>query len=262
MGAYLYIIPFKNKEYFKFGVSFVENFNRVDKHIKTYDGDENNITIVESMESSIKLLEKNIATIIPISEKSPYGNTYDGYTEIRGIKHIDKAMSIINMFKDDLSLNIKQYKPNKITKINKKLKPKTKPVNNHLSFNYNYSKLSKFFYNIKKYRSNIINVDTEPSYPLNNEYVTFTFNLSDKTDNEINVIGDKLSIDFKCGCVFQWLSSRVVITRDKTLQISFYKKCPKYGENDNHLTYSNLEHLYNKFMENFINLTKKDLELS
>ena len=197
-----------------------------------------------------------------MSENSPYGNTYDGYSEVREIKHIDKTMDIINMFKDDLTLNIKQYKPNKVTKVSKKLKPKSKGVNNHLSLNYNYSKLSNFFYNIKKYRGNIINVNTEPTYPLDNDYVTFIFDLSDKTDNDINIIGDKLSIDFKCGGLFQWLSSGVIITRDKTLQISFYKKYPKYGEHNNHLTYSNLEHLYNKFMKNFINLTKKDLELS
>jgi hypothetical protein len=149
MKPHLYIIPFKDNQHLKVGISLNNNFNRINHLASIYDINHDNIIIYSSDNiNNIKLLEKNIKTIINETitlDNIHYGK--DGHTEIRNIKHLNDINTIIDTFKPLLKLyELKYTKQTTPIKKEKKVIKKT-IIDNNTTLNNIYNTL----YHIKQY---------------------------------------------------------------------------------------------------------------
>lgn len=121
-NQYLYLLPFKNKKYFKIGIS-KNNYNRILHHNCTYDIDLNNALIVTSNKTNIiKALEIELLNILPQLNENEITSYIkkDGYTEIRSIKDWNECISIIKNKHSNLNLKLTDIKFNTQRKENQK----------------------------------------------------------------------------------------------------------------------------------------------
>lgn len=175
MKPHLYILPFNDNQFLKIGISLSDNFNRINNLSKIYDINLNNAILISSDNAeNIKLLEKNIKTII--NETINPDNRYygkDGHTEIRKVKYLNDIIELINKFKPILNLQELKYNIQYAKKIQN---TKTKKINiipqsNNKIINDIFNALN----NIKQYITKI---------NLNNDSVYINLNLSDICANE------------------------------------------------------------------------------
>lgn len=129
--TYLYLLPFKDKKYFKLGIS--KNLDiRVKNHYNTYDLDLEKSLIVSAKESVFILsLEQELLLIL---EDAEYPNYYDGYTEVRFMKDFEKALNYIRSKDDVLGFQITEYNNPKfeIKSVKKRLGERNKFTDKHM----------------------------------------------------------------------------------------------------------------------------------
>lgn len=106
MENYLYILPFKDKNHFKIGISS-KNYTRI-KHLdKLYSVNlDKSLIITAGKNSTIKILETELLTIFPKADI--YKNT-EGRTEIRDIKYLNECIDYIKQKHKNLKIKIHKY---------------------------------------------------------------------------------------------------------------------------------------------------------
>lgn len=241
MKPHLYILPFKDKQHIKIGISLNNNFNRIKQLSNIYDIDSDNIILYTSDNSNnIKLLEKNIKTIIneTISpDNIHYGK--DGHTEIRYTKHLNHINTIINTFKPLLNLYELNY-----TK-------QTIPIKKHNNIQHNIDNnividnIINTLNNIKQYityiqiNNGILNIKLNLSHICNND---------EDIDNILNPLSQSLYI---YGILFKLNSGYTYDKQFKDVSLNLYNAFRiknKILDNNNR----NLQSKYNKFINTLL----------
>lgn len=115
--TYLYLLPFKNKKYFKLGISKSLDC-RITTHNNTYDLDLNNALVV-SAKISVFILSLEQELLLKL-DKTDFVTFCDGYTEVRSMQDFNKALDYIKSKDDVFEFKIEKYKNSKIKpKLNK-----------------------------------------------------------------------------------------------------------------------------------------------
>jgi len=108
---HLYIIQFNGGKYFKIGISELNNFNRVNKHHKTYNGLKGNVIIYDGdNDYEVKILESAIKKKFHQSEiiKEELNNS-DGWTEVRCMSKYEDVITYIDKTFTHLELEKKVF---------------------------------------------------------------------------------------------------------------------------------------------------------
>jgi len=194
LNYYLYLLPFKDKKYFKIGIS-KNNFNRVYTHNRNYNIDFNKSLIITSVKkSAISILEKELLTIFEPVDIEKFKNV-DGYTEIRNIKYFNECLSIIKTKHPNLGLKIikfNKFNKNKPKKIHK-IKQSLNIVEIKYNIEINEKKIKEFrdyFFNFyDKYKNNIINIENKykDNFIINFDLI-FDKNLFNNLFNNLRLI--------------------------------------------------------------------------
>lgn len=100
----LYLLPFKNGKYFKFGISKDMDFSRVYHIDNLYEIDFENSVLYYGLKSDIHLVEKYIKKITPRIYNNPY-NGKDGHSEVRDFSLFEQIYKKCEeQFSQDFSL--------------------------------------------------------------------------------------------------------------------------------------------------------------
>jgi hypothetical protein len=124
----LYLLPFKNGKYFKFGISTQKDLSRVDHINNLYDIDFNKSIVYYGLKTDIQLVENYIKKITPRIYNSPYKGK-DGHSEIRDFSFFESILEKCdNQFQRDFSFVRYELKNLEIDnwKINLKVRPVVK----------------------------------------------------------------------------------------------------------------------------------------
>ena len=108
MKKYLYLLPFRDKPFFKIGISS-NNESRIGLHHKNFNINLEESYIIESTNSRIiTLLERELLCCFPISK---WDNTLkiDGYTEIRDLEYLEETINIIKNKHINFGIKISKY---------------------------------------------------------------------------------------------------------------------------------------------------------
>lgn len=183
MKPHLYILPFNDNKFLKIGISLNNNFNRINQLSKLYDINHNNVILITSDNTkNIKLLEKNIKTII--NETINPDNKYygkDGHTEIRNVKYLNDIINLINTFKPILNLYELKYSKQTIP---------TKKINNiHIQMPDNNTIINDICNTLNNLKQYITKIN------LNHDVISINLNLSNICNNEkeLDIILNPLS---------------------------------------------------------------------
>lgn len=99
----LYLLPFKNGEYFKFGISSQKDLHRVNHIDNLYQVDFQNSVIYYGLKPDIQLVENYIKKITSMSYNNPYKGK-DGYSEIREFSLFKRILhKCDDQFRNDFS---------------------------------------------------------------------------------------------------------------------------------------------------------------
>ncbi len=238
MKPHLYLLPFEDKKYFKFGISLTNNYNRILTHLKTYDVDYENIMIVESDDKShIRLIERNINVMVEqiLSEDFEYDGK-DGHTEIRSINQWEKVMEVINMFKGELNLTIREnvdfinYEPIAVVKKSTKRKEKKKR-RSQLQHENNLQQLDIIQYNFRLIEEHIHSFVKRPSVG-DRQYIGALLSFSSLSDKEIVEFGDRILIPSFCfgNTKFSTTHEYSYDLKRKSGEIVFDRHFPRYDD--------------------------------
>lgn len=100
----LYLLPFKNGKYFKFGISNNRDFSRVYHIDNLYEIDFEKSVVYYGLKSDIQLVEKYIKKITPRLYNNPY-NGKDGHSEVRDFSLFEQIYKKCeDQFSQDFSL--------------------------------------------------------------------------------------------------------------------------------------------------------------
>ncbi|MHA2039987.1 MAG: hypothetical protein ACW98X_26545 [Promethearchaeota archaeon] len=250
---HLYLLPFKDNKYFKFGISITNNYNRITQHVRTYNVDTEKIIVVESVNKDyIRLIERNIMIMVEqtVGDDFVYKDE-DGYTEIRSIDKWDNVMDVINTFKGSLELNVIK-KPNiesNPNPVSYKTKPKKKKQKSYEKKN-NQSELSRVgtaLRNIKKYIIGFY------EWGNSKEFITINLNLSSFSESEIEDFDELIMVgSFSFSGLFLETSLEYEYDlRNKTASITYRRLFPL--QKGNRAGYEDIEIEYNILLNNFVN---------
>jgi predicted transcriptional regulator len=99
----LYLLPFKNGKYFKFGISTQKDLSRVDHINNLYDIDFNKSIVYYGLKTDIQLVENYIKKITPRIYNNPYQGK-DGFSEVRDFSFFENILDKCdNQFQTDFS---------------------------------------------------------------------------------------------------------------------------------------------------------------
>jgi hypothetical protein len=99
----LYLLPFKNGKYFKFGISTQKDLSRVDHINNLYDIDFNKSIVYYGLKTDIQLVENYIKKITPRIYNNPYQGK-DGFSEVRDFFFFENILDKCdNQFQTDFS---------------------------------------------------------------------------------------------------------------------------------------------------------------
>lgn len=99
----LYLLPFKNGKYFKFGISTQKDLSRVDHINNLYDIDFNKSIVYYGLKTDIQLVENYIKKITPRIYNNPYQGK-DGFSEVRDFSFFENILDKCdNQFQRDFS---------------------------------------------------------------------------------------------------------------------------------------------------------------
>ena len=129
----LYLLPFKNGKYFKFGISTQKDLSRVDHINNLYDIDFNKSIVYYGLKTDIQLVENYIKKITPRIYNNPYQGK-DGFSEVRDFSFFENILDKCdNQFQRDFSFV--RYELKKLEINNWKSNLKVRPVVKKDDFN-------------------------------------------------------------------------------------------------------------------------------
>ncbi len=137
----LYILPFKNGRYFKFGITKEMNFERI-KHInRIYGIDIERGLVYYGNTKDIVFIENQLKNKFCVKNHEYKGR--NGYTEVRNISELKSTISILKEYKNKFDLQKFKLKKLNYKYIDYELKPNGQPIN-YTRYSYDEIELPKY----------------------------------------------------------------------------------------------------------------------
>lgn len=221
MSKFLYLIPFKNGLYFKFGISS-NGFSRILLHNRNYEIDYSKSYIIKAESKVIRFLEMELSCTFPGSDdiiNKYYG--MDGYTEIRDFIYFEEVLNLIKSKSISLNISIeKLILPSPIIKQKKCItnKPKSKKLVPWILIEDNFrKKLLEFeplFYSVLN-KSLII----QKNKSLYNDDIYYEISLN---NHDFDFIKLKMIVDFSNGMLTLGLSSMSIKYKSGRIKLNIH----------------------------------------